>query len=97
MGTFVDVQTDEFGLVRLASEGVTKMSEGGSRCEPYHGVFTGTHLHVVGLGTEHEKLFLRQNRRDAIDYAKEHGNLPISNLINVRSFCHDTVVAVLGA
>ena len=39
------------------------MTGTGSHCEPYHGVFDGAYLHVVGIGTEHEKIFLRANRR----------------------------------
>jgi hypothetical protein len=97
MGRFVDVRTDDYGLVRLSMDGVTTLDSSNRHCEPYHGVFDGTYLYVVGLGTEHEKLFLRSGRRAAIDYAKEHGDLEISNLLLARSFCHDTVVAVLGA
>lgn len=99
MGKFVDVPTDEYGLIRLSSDGVTRMASESpdGPCEPYHGAFGGTYLYIVGLHTEHEKLFLRQNRRDAIAYAKERGNLLISNLLLARSFCHDTLVSVLGA
>lgn len=65
-------------------------------CEPYHGQFTGTRVFIAGQGTEHEKTFLKQNKFDAIRYAKEH-KVKLTRQVSVISLCHDRVVAMLGA
>ncbi len=88
-GNFVDLKSDGMSMIRLAGDA--------PNCEPYHGAFTGTYFHVVGADTEFEKIYLRSGRRDAIQYAKDHGNLPISNLVLATSLCHDRVFALLGA
>lgn len=64
-------------------------------CAPYHGRWTGTHVHVAGQGTEHEQMFLKSNRKIGVAYAREHG-VDITRLVNVTRLCHDTVLAFLG-
>jgi len=65
-------------------------------CESYSGIFQGTHFHIVGRGTEHEKIFLRSASREAKLYAKEHG-VKVGRLVNARSLCAERVVQLLGA
>lgn len=88
-GNFVAPQLNVAGMMPLADA-----LEG---CEPYHGAFQGTYFHIVGANTDDERLFLRNNRRDAVAYSKAHGNAPITNLVSARSLCHDRVIALLGA
>lgn len=87
-GNFEDLERNDRSMVLLEGDPY--------ECSSYSGIFQGTHLYVAGRGTEHEKVFLRANRRDAIVYAKEHG-VKIGNLVNVKSMCNETVLAVLGA
>ena len=63
--------------------------------ERYHGAFTGASVLLVGLNSEHEQIFARGQRIEALRYANDrHTTL---DHVHVTSLCHDAVVDLLGA
>ena len=52
-------------------DGVYRFTDDAGDCERYHGIFTGTTVFVLGLGTEHERIFLRTTKAAAERYAAE--------------------------
>lgn len=85
---YEDVDINERNLVLLSNDDPT--------CAGYHGKFQAAAVHVVGQGTEFERIFLRSLYKQAEDYARAYG-VKVGRLISVRSLCHETVVAALGA
>ena len=83
-----DVSFNSRNMVLLSSDSVD--------CAPYTGAFQGTSVHLVGQGTEYERIFLRRMHKEAVAYATANG-VKVGRLVSVRSLCHDTVVATLGA
>lgn len=79
----------------FSDQAMLLLSTDDEECAPYHGRWTGTHVHVAGQGTEHERIFLKSNRKIGVAYAREHG-VSITRLINVTRLCHDTVIGFLG-
>ena len=79
---------NERSMIQLGDDELT--------CQQYHGQFTGTRVFIAGQGTEHEKVFLKQNKLDAVRYAREH-KVKLTRQVSVISLCHDRVVAMLGA
>ena len=80
-------EQDENGLVALSSA---------AECtEPYHGQFTGASVFIVGRGTEHERLFVRGHKMDAMRWAKQH-SVTLDH-VHVTNLCHEPVLALLGA
>jgi hypothetical protein len=75
--------------------GVRPMGDDAENCEPYHGAFPGTSVFLVGHGTEHERVFIREQRNEAWTYATEN-ELTFQH-INATELCHDRIVALFGA
>jgi hypothetical protein len=88
--------TAKFVELPLNERSMLLLSGDDSNCPSYAGAYQGQHFYVAGWGTEHEKLFFRRQRRDAIAYANEHG-VELSGLVNSRSFCQHRMLALLGA
>lgn len=63
--------------------------------ERYHGTFTGASVFLVGVGTEHEQIFVRGHRVEALRYANDrHTTL---DHVYSTSLCHQAVLQLLGA
>lgn len=88
-------QTEPWTDATLTDRAMALMNGDIEDCDPYHGRWTGTHVHIAGQGTEFEQLFLKRDKRIGVAYAREH-SVAISRLINVTRLCHDTVVKFLG-
>ena len=80
-------QPDETGMIPMAScPGCT---------ERYHGAFTGASVFLVGVNTEHEQMFVRGHRMEALRYANDrHTTL---DHVHSTSLPHEAVVKLLGA
>jgi hypothetical protein len=75
--------------------GVRPIGDDAASCAPYSGMFQGTTVFLVGYGTDLVKIFLRDARAEAWEYAKAN-ELSFQH-INVTELCHERVLAMLGA
>lgn len=79
--------TDETGTIMMQSA---------PECtRPYNGPFRRLSVLVAGYGTEHEQLFRRNQRNDAIRYARQH---KVSlDPVPASALCDELAVALLGS
>jgi hypothetical protein len=62
--------------------------------EPYSGRYQSATVFVVGYATEHEALFTRKQRTEALDYARSK-KLTFDGVV-ARECCHHVMVELLG-
>lgn len=62
--------------------------------EPYSGRYQQATIFVVGYTTEHETLFTRKQRSDALALARSK-NLTFDGVV-ARECCHHVMVSLLG-
>lgn len=76
--------------------GVRPIGDEAINCQPYQGVFQGMTVFLVGYDDPDKvKIFLRDARAEAWDYAQQH-DLSFQH-INVVELCHDRVISLIGA
>jgi hypothetical protein len=76
-------------------DGVVMLQAAPDCTTPYDGVFRQATVFVVGYATEHERLFKRGDRTEALQLAK--ANKLTFDQVTARSLCHEAVVELLGA
>lgn len=65
--------------------------------ERYDGLLANASIYVIGRGTEHEKLFVKRDRIEALRYARTvKPNLTVDHLL-ATDLCREPVLALLGA
>lgn len=81
--------------VDVNAYGVRPIGDDPENCGPYQGMFQGTSVFLVGANTDEARVFLRDSRNEAWQYALDN-ELTFQH-VNVTELCHDRMIALLGA
>jgi hypothetical protein len=76
-------------------DGVVMLRAAPECSTPYDGVYRQATVFIVGYDTEHEQVFKRGDRTEALRLAKEN-RLTFDQVV-ARSLCHEVALQLLGA